>query len=184
MTLEETKKILMTTNALFPQWKVENPAETIQAWHWALEEYTAEMVMAALQIFVKTSNSAFAPSPSELIECMHKVSESENLSEGEAWALVKKAIQDGNYHSEERYNELPPIVQKAVGGSNMIRQWAMSDTDEVNTVIASNFQRTYRAILSKQEFGERVPEQLQDLVKGIADKVSGNDIQRIESKAD
>jgi hypothetical protein len=54
----------------------------------------------------------------------------------------------------------------------MIRQWAMSDTDEVNTVIASNFQRTYRAILSKQEFGEKVPEQLQDVVRLVSDKMA------------
>lgn len=186
MTREETKELLMMIKAIYPNFSIkpEEMTATINAWHLMLSEYPIEGINAALQIYVKTNNTGFAPSVSQIIGCMHKPSEIEQLSEGEAWAMVKKAIQDGNYHSEERFNELPPIVQKAVGGSNMIRQWAMSDTDEVNTVIASNFQRTYRAILGKQEFGERVPEQLQDLVKGIADKVSGNDIQRIESKAD
>ena len=157
MTLEETKKILMTANALFPAWKVENPTETIQAWHWVLEEYSAEEVMAALQIFIKTRNSAFAPSPSELVDCMHAPKQHAQLSESEAWAMVKRAIQDGNYHSEERFEALPPIVQRAVGNANMIQQWAATDSEEVNTVVMSNFQRAYRALLSKEEFTERVP---------------------------
>ena len=105
---------------------------------------------------------------------MHKPIEIEQLSEGEAWAMVKKAIQDGNYHSEERFNELPPLVQRAIGGAAMIRQWAQTDSDEVNTVIMSNFQRTYRAVLSKQDFNNKVPEEIADVVKGLADKLSGD----------
>lgn len=175
MTREETKQLLMTISAIYPNFNVksEEMTPTINAWHLMLEEYPAQTISAALQIYVKTNNTGFAPSVSQLIGMLNKVKDNEHLSEGEAWSLVKKAIQDGNYHSEERFNELPPIVQKAVGNSNMIRQWAMSETDEVNTVIASNFQRTYRILLSRQEFEERIPQQLADVVRGVTDKVSG-----------
>lgn len=176
MTVEETKKLLITINALYPNWKVENPEATTQAWSWALADYPADGINAALQIYLKTDKSGFAPSVPQLIGAMHKPIENEQLSEGEAWALVKKAIQDGNYHAEERFNELPPLVRRAVGGAGMIRQWAQTDSDEVNTVVMSNFQRTYRAILSKQDFRERIPEPLYDLVKGLAEKVSGNNL--------
>lgn len=169
MTLEETKKVLMTANALFPAWKVENPDETIQAWHWALGEYPVEKVMAAMQIFIKTRNSAFAPSPSELIDCMHSPQRNDQLSESEAWALVKKAIQGANYNSEENFEALPKIIQRAVGSPAMLRQWGMTDSDEVNTVVMSNFQRSYRALLSKQEFADKVPEKLSNMVKQISD---------------
>lgn len=174
MTKDEIKKLLMMIEAAYPQSKFENPAETVAAWHFLLEEYPANAVMGAFQIYVKTNNTGFAPSVSQIIGCMHQPSENERLTEGEAWNLVKKAIQNGNYGSEEEYAALPPLVQRAVGSASMIRQWALSETDEVNTVIASNFQRTYRAILSKQTFNDKVPEQLSDLVKGISDKVSGN----------
>lgn len=175
MTREETKELLMTIRAIYPNFNVkpEEMTPTINAWQMMLEEYPAQAVSTALQIYVKTNNTGFAPSVSQIIGAMYAPIQNDSLSEGEAWALVKKAIQDGNYHSEERFNELPPIVQKAVGNSNMIRQWAMSDTDEVNTVIASNFQRTYRTLVSRQEFSDRVPERLQDIVRGISDKVSG-----------
>jgi hypothetical protein len=87
--------------------------------------------------------------------------------------MVKRAIQDGNYHSAERFEELPPLVQKAVGGANMIRQWAMSDTDDVNTVIASNFQRNYRTLVQRQQFDDKVPPALADVVKGVTQKITG-----------
>ena len=173
MTTEETKKLLMTINALFPTWKVENPQETVMAWSWALKDYPAEGIMGALEIYSKTDKSGFAPSVSQLINCMHKPTDNGQLSEGEAWALVKKAIQDGNYHSEERFAELPPLVQKAVGTPSMIRQWAMCETSEVNTVIMSNFQRSYKTILSRNEFDRRIPDPLGELVKGIAERLSG-----------
>ena len=181
MTLEETKKVLMTANALFPQWKVQNPTETTRAWHWALEEYPAELVMAALQIFVKTSNSAFAPSPSELIECMHKAKENEQLSEGEAWYLVKKAIQGANYHAEENFEKLPPTIQQAIGGASMLRQWGMTDSEEVNTVVMSNFQRAYRTVVEREKFSEKIPEQLRTLINGLTEKTSGT--KALESKS-
>lgn len=175
MTRDETKELLMSIQAIYPNFKVrpEEMTLTINAWHLMLNEYPKEAVNAALQIYVKTNNGGFAPSVSQLIGAMYAPKNNNQLSEGEAWNLVKKAIQNGNYGSEEEFNALPPIVQRAVGSPNMIRQWSMSDTDEVNTVIASNFQRTYRAILSKQEFGEKVPEQLADIVNLVADKVSG-----------
>ena len=173
MTKDETKKLLMMIEAAYPQSKFENPAETIAAWHFLLEEYSANVVMAAFQIYVKTNNTGFAPSVSQIIGCMHKPSEVEQLSEGEAWNMVKRAIQDSAYHSEERFNELPPIIQRCVGSANMLFQWGQTDSDTVNTVIMSNFQRTYRAVLSKQDFNNKVPEQISDVVKGLADKLSG-----------
>ena len=172
MTLEETKKLLITINAIYPNWRVENPEATARAWHWALEEYSAETVNAALQIFLKTDKAGFVPSVSQLIGCMYKPIENDYMAEGEAWSLVKKAIMNGNYGAEEEFDALPPLVQRAIGHAGMLRQWAMCDTEEVNTVIMSNFQRTYKAILSKQDFNNRVPIGVANIVKQVSEKVS------------
>lgn len=169
MTLEETKKLMITINAIYPNWKVENPEATVKAWHWALEEYPAEAVNGALQIFLKTDKAGFVPSVSQLIACMHKPKDQDRMTEGEAWYLVKKAIADSNYNAKERFEELPPEVQRAVGGYEMLRQWAMTDSDEINTVIMSNFQRTYKAVVAQNEYAERVPAAISDMVKNLAD---------------
>ena len=169
MTREETVSLVRSIVSLYPNWKPDNMTDTVNAWHWALEEYPAAGIKAALQIYFKTNNTGFAPSVSQLINAMYQPKENRQLSEGEAWALVKKAIKDGNYHAEERYNELPPIIQRAVGSPNMISQWAQTDSDEVNTVIMSNFQRTYRALLQKQSFSDKVPESLSEIVMKVTD---------------
>lgn len=173
MTRDETKELLMMIKAVYPNFGIrqEEMTATINAWHMMLEEYPADGVIAAFKIYVKANNTGFAPSVSQLIGAMYQPKENRQLSEGEAWAMVKKAIKDGNYHAEERYNELPPIIQRAVGSPNMISQWAQTDSNEVNTVIMSNFQRTYRALLSKQSFNDKVPETLSGLVLSITDKM-------------
>ena len=129
--------------------------------------------MGALKIYMKTSNTGFAPSVSQIIGCINKPKDNEYISEGGAWALVKMAIQDGGYHAAERFNELPPLVQKAVGSANMIHQWSQTDSNDVNTVIMSNFQRSYKVLVERQMFSDKVPPALEQIVRGVVEKTSG-----------
>lgn len=168
MTEQETRKFLMMINATFPTFRVDNPEETVKAWHWALEEYPADAIMLSLQMYIKSNSSGFAPSVSQIIDGVYKPQDREAMDEGQAWSLVKKAIQDGNYHAVERFNELPELVQKAVGSANMIQQWAVTDSDEVNTVIMSNFQRNYRTILQRNKEDVRIS----PLVAGMIDTLN------------
>lgn len=173
MNREDTKKFLLTINSMYANFKPEDLTLAVDSWTWALADYTAEQVMAALQIYIKTSNSGFAPNPSQIIGCINKPQEHDYLSEGEAWALVKRAISDGAYHSTERFNELPPLVQKAVGSANMIHQWSQTDSNDINTVIMSNFQRSYKVLVERQMFSDKVPPALADIVKSVTQKITG-----------
>jgi len=172
MTRDETKELLMTINAVYPNFRVkpEQMTFTINAWSMLLGDYPAELVQAAFKIYVNTDDTGFAPSINQLIGAMNKVKHNEEKTEGEAWMLVKKAISDSYYHAEERFAELPPVVQKAVGSPAMLRQWGQCDTEDVNTVIMSNFQRAYKAELSKKEFNESIPAEIKTL---IAEKKPG-----------
>jgi len=172
MTREETVGLIRSIVSLYPNWHPENLTETVNAWHWALEEYPAPAVKASLQIYLKTNRTGFAPSVSQIIDGMHSVKDNSRLTEGEAWAMVKKAIADSGYNAKEHFDEFPPEIQKAVGGPEMLRQWGMTDSAEVNTVIMSNFQRTYRAVISQQEYAERVPDALTDIIKGLSEKTA------------
>ena len=48
----------------------------------------------------------------------------------------------------------------------------MCDSEDVNTVIMSNFQRAYKAELSRKEFNDNIPAKLTDIIKGLSEKVS------------
>ena len=39
---------------------------------------------------------------------------------------------------------LPPVVQKLVGNPRQLYEWSMMDSEKVDTVVASNFQRSYK----------------------------------------
>lgn len=160
MTREQTVDLVRSIVSIYPNWKPENLTDTVNAWHWALEEYPASGIKAALQVYIKTNTTGFAPSVSQLIAAMYKPAENKQLTEGDAWNLVKRALQDSTYHAVDRFLELPETVQKAVGSANMLQQWAMSDSNEVNTVIMSNFQRTYRAVVERESFANKIPPQL------------------------
>lgn len=173
MTRDETKDLIRSIISLYPNWKPENLTDTVNAWHWALEEYPAPAVKAALQIYVKTNNTGFAPSVSQIINGIYKPMEQDTLSEGEAWSMVKKAIQDGGYHAEERFNELPAVIQKAVGSANMIHQWSQTDSDTVNTVIMSNFQRTYKQVVQREQENVRIAPIMSELIGAVEQKMIG-----------
>ena len=172
MTREETKKLLLTIGAVFPNFKPENATLTVDAWHWALEEYPAPAVKASLQIYLKTNKSGFAPSVSQIIDGIHSPQDNSRMTEGEAWAMVKRTLADCVYNTKERFDELPLEVRRAIGGHEVLRQWAMTDSDEVNTVIMSNFQRSYKAVVSQQEYAERVPDAISDVIKGLSAKAA------------
>ena len=172
MTREDTVSLIRSIVSLYPNWKPDNMTETVNAWHWVLEDYPASGIKAALQIYIKTNKTGFAPSVSQIIDAMHTPQKNTELTEGEAWSKVKKAIADSAYHSQERFDELPELVQRTIGGPEMLRVWSQTDSDEVNTVIMSNFQRSYRAMLSRKEYETKVPQHLEELVKGLADKVA------------
>ena len=172
MTREETKKLLLTIKAAFPNFKPENATLTVDTWYWALEEYPAPAVMASLQIYLKTNKSGFAPSVSQIIDGIHSPQDNSRMTEGEAWAMVKRTLADCVYNTKERFDELPPEVRRAIGGHEVLRQWAMTDSDEVNTVIMSNFQRSYKAVVSQQEYAERVPDAISDVIKGLSAKAA------------
>lgn len=159
MTREDTQKLLIMISSIFPSFEVKDKTMTVDAWHWALSEYTPEEVKAALQIYIRTNKTGFAPSVSQIISCIYSVEENSTLSEGEAWVLVRKAVSDSGYHAQERFDELPPLVKEAVGSPGVLRQWGMTDTETVNSVIMSNFQRNYRTIVKRHEFNNKISTQ-------------------------
>lgn len=179
MTRDETKKIIMAIVALYPNW---DPAKnggtvsaTITAWHTVLGDYPYGAVAGALKAYSRTNNSGFAPSPGELIEIADRIAYNDDLSEMEAWSMVSRAIRNGIYGAEEEYKRLPEIVQKAVGGPSMLRVWAESTRSEIETVVQSNFMRTFRAVKERQVTDRKIPADVRSLVAKTMAQMIGTD---------
>ena len=157
MTREETKKIIQIIVATYPNFKPSDLKSTVDAWYFFLEEFKYQDIAVALKTFVNTSGSGFAPSAAELIALITKPAEMMELTEQEAWAMVRKAVSNSFYGAEQEFEKFPEAVQKAVGSPQMLRNWGQSTFEALDSVIASNFQRSYRTIVNRKEFVGKLP---------------------------
>lgn len=149
MTREDTIKVLTILRGAYPGFyrdiSKQEAEATIVLWASMFEEEPFELVGAAVKAFITADAKGFPPAIGQIKEKIRTITQPEEMTEQEAWALVSKAIGRSTYGSVEEFAKLPPEVQAVVHDPGQLRQWAMSEADEVETVIASNFMRSYRA---------------------------------------
>ena len=165
MTLNEMAKLLSMITVYYPSFLNGREMQTTtKAWQMIFADDLYEVVQSALMAYVSTETKGFPPMPGALKELMKpKVSEA---SAFEAWHEVKRALSNGIYGSKEEFAKLSPICQRIVGSPAVLREWATLDTDELDTVVSSNFQRNYRAISESTRNYEKLPESVRQMLPG------------------
>lgn len=163
LTENETKKVIAVVTATFPMLFQKYDKGMldllVESWRMSLEDYTYEQVSTGLKLFLKADTSGMPPTPAMIIDQITKHSNTiEHTMNGlEAWALVSLAIRNSNYHSEEEFDKLPAIVQKAVGSPATLREWASMDSNTVHSVEQSNFMRTFDAVAKRVREDAKLP---------------------------
>ena len=163
MTREETVKIIRIMVDSYPNYKPNNISETVDVWNMMLSEYTYEQISVALKAYILSDTSGFAPSIGQLVGKIQSITQPQELSEMEAWALVSKAIRNSGYNSVEEFAKLPPLAQKAVGLPDQLRTWAL-DENYNEQVVSSNFMRCYRTELARHEELSKMPAEIKALI--------------------
>ena len=163
MTREETKKILRIIYNCFPNFRPDNIVETTEVWELMLADYTYPQISVALKSYVLSNKSGFAPTIGQLVSMVHSISKPQELNEMEAWSLVSKAIRNSGYRYAEEFLKLPEIIQRAVGTPEQLRIWAI-DEDYNETVVMSNFQRSYRLVLNRKDETMKLPGEAQRMI--------------------
>lgn len=165
MTRDETVKIIRIMCDCYPNYKPSNLSETVDVWNMMLNEYDYSQISTALKAYVHSDTSGFAPSIGQLINKLHEVQSPQELNEMEAWLLVGKALRNGTYGAIEEFNKLPPLVQKAVGSPDNLRNWAQTDSESIENVVQSNFMRTYRTVVNRAKEYQKMPKDIQALIE-------------------
>ena len=173
MTRDEVKKIIAVIAATFPNFDSDDPATTIDAWHLFLADYSYQDISAALKIYVSTANSAFPPSASQLIGQLNKVRTLKNAQEVDVWREVRPAIRNGNYHAEEEFKKLSPMAQKMVGDPGQLREWAMLPSEDIDTVVQSNFKKRYETMVKRESELSAMPKEVRDMIGTVGQKQIG-----------
>jgi hypothetical protein len=156
VTREEFSNIAKGMKAVYSRDKFMVDKDAFDVWYMLLAEYDYKDVSQAVKSYMSTEK--FPPVPADIIDKMHKVHEMPSeMSELEAWNKVYKAICNSSYHAQEEFDNLPPLIQRIVGSPNQLSEWGRCDIEEVNTVIQSNFMRSYKAKSSQQKTFNRLP---------------------------
>lgn len=165
MTKEQVGKLLITIQAYYPNYNPPDKKIAINAWYVMLAEYPEDLVLQALRACIATNTSGFAPDVGQIMSKIQTISQPQELNEMEAWSLVSKALRNGYYGAVEEFNKLPPLVQKAVGSPDNLRNWAQTDSESIENVVQSNFMRTYRTVVNRAKEYQKMPKDIQALIK-------------------
>ena len=158
MTKNEAGVVVKMISTFYPNEFTKTTPEQmkyiVEMWAATCERYRPEQVTAALQQFMATDLKGYAPKPGQLINLIAAPEDDHDLNEGEAWNLILKAVSNGIYGAEDEYNQLPELLQKAIGSPFIIHEMAMR---EVTSVDESNFKRNYRTVLERERLKRRMP---------------------------
>ena len=173
MTEQECKELIMICEATYPNFRASDPAATLKAWHMILEEYDYQTMLMALKMYIHTSGSAFAPSVAELIAMTRKTKELTAVQEVDVWREVRPAIRNSGYHAEEEFKKLSPMAQKMVGDPQQLREWAMLPSEDIDTIIQSNFKKRYETMMKREAEIAAMPREVRELISTVKQKQIG-----------
>lgn len=188
MQIEDARKFVAVLMVTYPNYNPIDEELSAETWASVTEEYTYDQVNVALKSYMKSNTSGFAPVPGQIIDKIHTMTQPHELNEMEAWSLVSRAIRNSTYNSVSEFEKLPPLVQKAVGLPDNLREWAM--TENLNhEVVMSNFQRAYKTELKRHEELQKMPKNIRNLIEkanvgSYSAKIEEKRQQAIESTID
>lgn len=149
MNRTETLAIMGVLKAAYPSYykdmKRGDAEGIVDLWATMFMDEPVELVAMAVKSFIATDTKGFPPHIGAIKEAILKLREPKRMTEQEAWELVANAVRNGIYGADKEFKALPETVQRIVGSPNQLREWAMMDAEVVHSVVASNFQRSYKA---------------------------------------
>lgn len=172
MTHNETLAIMSVLKAAYPNfYKDMKRAEAegiVSLWAEMFRDEPAQLVAAAVKAHIANDAKGFPPHIGAIKEAVTKLRTPEEMTELEAWGLVQKALSNGIYGAQQEYDKLPPVIQRLVRSPAQLKEWAMMETDTVNSVIASNFQRSYKARAANERQLLALPSDVREVMQQLA----------------
>lgn len=187
MTKEEVKKILGILKLNYPN-SFKNQSKDVShayfnLWCEAFQDDDAALVAKAVKAIIFSSEREFAPNIGQVKAMMYKLTNPTKMSEEEAWRLVMQASKNGIYNSKQEFDKLPKAIQRVLGSPETLQEYATIDIEQLNTVVSSNFRRSYRAVSKELEDYDRLPNQIKGFISSITDSkrlIDDEDTKKLE----
>lgn len=170
MNSKEIATVLTAGQYVFPSYFSKLTPEEITGLcdTWAIFFADDDPVIFTKAFHACALTNTFFPSIAEMKQQIARLTVPDLPNEQEAWAKVREVMSFGYSNTEKAWIELTPEMQRAVGSKRMLREWSMADIGHVNTVIASNFMRTYREIVRKHDELKVLPDGMRNEIIGLS----------------
>ncbi len=167
MTREETKAIMAILKAGYPNFyrnmTKEDATNAINLWATMFAEEPPQVITEAVKSLMCTLK--YPPTIADVKEKIELLTQPEQMTEMEAWNLVKKAMNTSDF--VKSFQDLPPVIRRIVGSASQLKEWAYTECDI--SVISSNFMRSYRARAAHERELVRLPQSAKEMIAGVAD---------------
>ena len=174
MNREETIKILAVLKVAYPTFYSKQTKadlqQTVSVWEMMFAADDYKIVNAAVMAVINSDTNGFPPNIGTIKEQIRRFSQPETDTAMDAWIQVRKAI--SFYNSKQNFDALPELARKIVGSANQLREWAIMEAEDVNTVVQSNFLKAYRAKEKSYLEQNALPADVQKLIGTLQQNMS------------
>lgn len=173
MNREETLRIMAVLKASYPSYykgmSREDANSIVALWAEMFADEPVSLVAAAVKALIASDEKGYPPHIGAVKAHIRKLTNPQEMTEGEAWGLVSRAVRKLDWLApEKQFDKLPPDVRSAVGSPHTLVEWGKMDEDTFGSVAASNFQRAYRARRAASREFEALPQDIKNLALGFS----------------
>ena len=176
MTRQETGIIMDILTAAYPRFYAgpDRPdmRSTVILWAEMFRDEPVELVAAGVKAFIASDNKGFPPHVGAIKNAIHSLSEATELDAAGAWALVRKAASNSAYAAQEEFDKLPDQIKRLVGSPSQLYDWSQMDSDSFNSVVGSNFQRSFRVRQERERMTALLPSDVRKLLGGLSEHLA------------
>lgn len=140
----------------------------VELWTEMFRDDDRKLVDAAVKALIVSGNYKFAPGIGEIKAKMRQIQHPDETTELDAWNIVLRALPNCGYEAESEFAKMPPVIQRLVQSPSQLREWSLMDSATVHSVVASNFQRSFRTVAARTREFAALPPDVQNLAKQIA----------------
>lgn len=174
MDNQEVKELLSVLKAAYPMfYKGIGRKEAfgiVNLWQMMFADDAASEVAMAVKSLIATRVSNFPPNIGEVKDELEKMRHPRERTALEAWTIVSKAVTSCDLqHPRKTFDELPVDIQMAVGSPDILLSWAKSEEDTFQTVIASNFRRSYTTAQNRDRAFAKMPTDVRRVIESKTD---------------
>lgn len=143
----------------------------VDTWQECLGDLDYNLVLQAVKKTI--IESPYPPTIHEIRKnAVEMINPSTSRTAIEAWNEAYKMICSGSYMTQEQFDMASPEVKRFFGDVRQVKELAQTDIATVNSVTKGQFLKQYEVIVNREKEQKPLPQQMQNFIEQIADKIS------------